>query len=222
MMISVCVAGLLAVGCDSSLEAYLALDSSEPACVVPANSAEIAEAVLSLANYERELRGMNPLVLNNALSEYSAEYACTMIADGFFDHDNPLTGEEFADRHQDSPFRCYPVGENLALGQDSAISVFEDWMNSELHRKNMLDDGFREMGLGVRRNSADQRLYWVQMFLGRAVESGVAGCDADSFSVPGGLIDALGDVPPLPGQTDVPLSQPVSSTPGSADPSADE
>lgn len=57
--------------------------------------------------------------------------------------------------------RCQPkfaLGENIAKGQLTADQVMREWMDSESHRKNILQPAFREIGVGIFRD------LWVQNF----------------------------------------------------------
>ncbi len=223
-----CLAVTLAAGCDSNVQGFLDFGSAKPACTAPDNSDRLVQEVLSLVNQQRVLRGMNPLTLNEKLAAAGISYACAMIEDGFFGHENPATGDGFAERHSATEFRCHPAGENLALGHTSAAVVVEDWMNSSSHRDNILTDGYLEMGLGLRQDSVDGRLYWVQLFVGERVE----GCANDlefndepvstSYDV-GGLTGGLSSAPALPSaHDDEPLTDNTQVKPESADPSAAE
>jgi len=50
------------------------------------------------------------------------------------------------------------VGENIASGQTSETQVFNDWISSEAHCKNIMNAAFKEMG------AAKTEYYWVQVF----------------------------------------------------------
>lgn len=56
------------------------------------------------------------------------------------------------------------AGENIAMGQSSAHEVMNDWMNSDGHRKNILNPNFTKLGVGLHKGS-DGRLYWSQLFI---------------------------------------------------------
>jgi uncharacterized protein YkwD len=43
----------------------------------------------------------------------------------------------------------FALGENIAKGQLTATQVVNDWMQSELHRRNILNGAFDEIGIGV-------------------------------------------------------------------------
>lgn len=63
--------------------------------------------------------------------------------------------------------RLTTAGENVAYGYPNGRSVVNDgWMKSEGHRENILNRGFRLMGVGARQ-SADGTWYAAQVFGGR-------------------------------------------------------
>ena len=225
------IAAGLTAGCDSSVQGLLALGSTKPACAAPENSAQLVAEVLTLVNQERVLRGLNPLTMNKRLAAAAMSYACTMVEDEFFGHDHPQTGEGFADRHAASEFRCHPAGENLARGHVSAPMVVEDWLNSPTHRDNILTDGYLEMGLGLRQDSLDGRLYWVQLLIGERIESCANDFDAidvDPITAPAPgapheVTGRLNSMPTIPsGHNDELLTDSPTIKPESADPTADE
>jgi len=55
------------------------------------------------------------------------------------------------------------LAENVALGYPNAETVVEGWMNSSGHRRNILDAGVVETGIGIARSSAGG-LYYCQVF----------------------------------------------------------
>ena len=219
----------LTAGCESSsVQGVLGLGAARAVCDDPDDSSALAAGVIVLVNQERVLRGMNPLALNKRLSTEAADYACTMIEDDFFGHDHPETGDRFVDRHAESEFRCFPAGENLATGHTSAEMVVEDWMNSDDHRKIILNDAYREMGLGLRRDSADGRLFWVQFFIGERVEGCISDDDLEEDAVPPStpahmLTGGLNATPTLPDHHEhEQLTDDTRVKPESADPTAGE
>jgi uncharacterized protein YkwD len=55
------------------------------------------------------------------------------------------------------------AGENIAWNYRSAEDVMEGWMTSAGHRANILNAGFREIGVGVRYNNRGEP-YYCQVF----------------------------------------------------------
>ncbi len=219
----------LAAGCDSSsVQGVLGLGAARAICDEPDDTTALVAEVTALVNQERVLRGMNPLALNKRLTAEAADYACTMIEDDFFGHDHPETGDRFWDRHAASEFRCFPAGENLATGHTSAEMVVDDWMNSDDHRKIILNDVYQEMGLGLRRDSADGRLFWVQFFIGERVEGCISDYDLEEDAAPPStpshmLTGGLNSAPTLPADHNHEhLTEDTQVKPESVDPSAGE
>ena len=64
-------------------------------------------------------------------------------------------------------------GENLAYGQRSPSAVVQAWMASEGHRKNILNDAFDHIAVGL--YEKDGVLYWSQLFIQTANYSVPAG-----------------------------------------------
>ena len=54
-------------------------------------------------------------------------------------------------------------GENIAWGQKSAEQVMNGWMNSDGHRANILNENFKNIGVGYYQNE-NGRNHWVQLF----------------------------------------------------------
>ena len=124
---------------------------------------DFAEKILRLVNEERAQRGLRALRLAYDLQDGAAVRAKELTV--LYDHTRP-NGEP-----------CYTViynkgrgiGENIAAGQCSAEEVMQSWMNSSGHRRNILDAGFKELGVGYflkEDDSKGYRHYWVQIFRG--------------------------------------------------------
>lgn len=54
------------------------------------------------------------------------------------------------------------AGENIAYGQDTPAEVMNDWMESESHRKNILNSRYEEIGVACYKQNGIY--YWVQVF----------------------------------------------------------
>jgi uncharacterized protein YkwD len=84
-----------------------------------------------------------------------------MGANNFFAHTN-LQGNSPFDRMEAAGVTFSMAGENIAMGQQSAIYAHEGWMNSEGHRSNILTD-FKRLGVGVA-IGAKNRVYYSEDF----------------------------------------------------------
>jgi uncharacterized protein YkwD len=52
--------------------------------------------------------------------------------------------------------------ENIAKGQQTVVSMMQSWMDSEGHRRSILDPRLTHVGFGL-----GSRQAWVQVFVGR-------------------------------------------------------
>jgi uncharacterized protein YkwD len=68
-------------------------------------------------------------------------------------------------RLRDAGYRWRSVGENLAAGQPSPAEVVQAWLENPLHCANLMNPGFRHMGLAFATKHDDRPgIYWVQVF----------------------------------------------------------
>jgi uncharacterized protein YkwD len=58
-------------------------------------------------------------------------------------------------------WKSFMIGENIAFGQTSIPEVMAGWFKSEGHCHNLMNPGFKEVGV------AEHDKYWVQDFGGR-------------------------------------------------------
>jgi uncharacterized protein YkwD len=121
--------------------------------------------VLLLINRQRTAAGLAPLQTDAALTRAAQAWARTMAATGVFGHEGP-GGSMPASRIAAAGYRGTVVGEILARDFDTASEVFASWMSSALHRANILDADFSEIGIGVANGPAGT--CWVLNFGGGA------------------------------------------------------
>ena len=117
--------------------------------------------VVRLVNAIRRESGLGELGLNWELSRV-ARYKSQDMADNFyFSHTSPTYGSPF-DMIQAFGLTYRTVGENIAYGYPTPQAVVNSWMNSEGHRKNILNPSFTQIGVGY----VSQGNHWTQMFIG--------------------------------------------------------
>ena len=78
----------------------------------------------------------------------------------YFSHTSPTYGSPF-DMMRDFGVSYKSAGENIAMGQTTAEQVVDAWMNSEGHRKNILNANYTHIGVGFSKGGN----YWSQMFI---------------------------------------------------------
>lgn len=122
-----------------------------------------AEKVLSLVNAERAKQGLSALTLDQNLSAVAYAHSKDMAQRNFFSHTNP-DGQSPFDRMKANGISYKTAAENIAVGQSSPEQVVSSWMNSEGHRKNILNGNFNKMGIGLYETQSGYRYYWTQCF----------------------------------------------------------
>ena len=128
------------------------------------NSA-FASEVLSLVNAERAKNGLSALTLASDLSSVAQKHSEDMAKNNYFSHTS-LSGKSPFDRIKDAGISYRTAAENIAAGQKTPSEVVKGWMNSEGHRKNILNASFTKMGLGYATSNSGYKTYWTQVFTG--------------------------------------------------------
>ena len=126
----------------------------EPSAV----SLDVSErATFCLINRERTTRGIRALRRNARLDLASARHARSMAARNFFEHGNFVGRIRSANYLQGA--RSWRVGENIAWGSGvlgTPVEIVDSWMHSPGHRRNILNRGFREIGIGIARGTPNR------------------------------------------------------------------
>ena len=119
------------------------------------------EEVIRLVNQIRQENGLGTLKLNWELSRVARYKSQDMADKRYFSHTSPTYGSPFQMMQAFGLTYRY-AGENIAYGYSSPQAVVTGWMNSEGHRKNILNPNFTQIGVGY----VPQGHYWTQMFMG--------------------------------------------------------
>ncbi|MGG0716921.1 CAP domain-containing protein [Robertmurraya massiliosenegalensis] len=126
------------------------------------NISEFAQQVIDLTNQERSKGGLAALKADTQLSGVALKKSQDMQANNYFSHTSPTYGSPF-DMMRDFGVTYKSAGENIAQGQRTPQEVVQAWMNSEGHRKNIMNGDFTHIGVGYEQNGN----HWTQMFVGR-------------------------------------------------------
>lgn len=105
------------------------------------------QQMIALVNTERTKRGFSLLAVDREMTEVAREKSRDMFERKYFSHYDP-DGKNAADRMDKAHISYGIVGENLAFAPD-LTSAHDGLMNSEGHRKNILDPRFHRIGIGV-------------------------------------------------------------------------
>jgi uncharacterized protein YkwD len=119
------------------------------------------DRVVDLTNAERTAARCDELTVDERLRTAARGHSEDMAANDYFDHDS-LDGRSPTDRARAAG---YPggVGENIAAGYRTPEEVVAGWMDSDGHRRNILDCDYTVIGVGLAYDSGG-RPYWTQNF----------------------------------------------------------
>jgi uncharacterized protein YkwD len=108
-----------------------------------------------------------PLAMNEAIRAAARNHSRDMADRAFFDHVNP-DGAPFDVRMRNAGYQGpFPWGENIAAGQLTPEEVVTGWMTSPHHCENVMNAGFRVLGVGYGYGaSSPYHHYWTQDFGG--------------------------------------------------------
>ncbi|MDB5266880.1 MAG: hypothetical protein JWN89_695 [Parcubacteria group bacterium] len=101
-----------------------------------------------LTNKERSQKNLQDLAVDPLLTEAAVAKAKDMATRGYFAHTDadgnlPWTWLDKAG------YRYEYAGENLALNFEDSSEVVTAWMNSPLHKKNILGKHYTQIGIGT-------------------------------------------------------------------------
>lgn len=119
-----------------------------------------ARQILSLVNAYRAENGIAPVK-----ADVTVQKAAQLRAEELpisFSHTRP-NGSRCFTALEEVGASYQGAGENIAAGQTSPEEVMNDWMNSDGHRANILNEAFTTLGIGVY-TDANGRIYRTQMF----------------------------------------------------------
>ena len=112
-----------------------------------ADRAKVAADLLARVNAIRRDAGLPPFASNPLLDRVSQEHAEDMLTRSYSGHRTP-EGLGPSDRARADGYRA-GIGENIVEQRFSVEEALEAWLGSPGHRRNILDPGCREMGLGL-------------------------------------------------------------------------
>ena len=104
--------------------------------------------LVSLVNKERQQKGLRPLMNNSKLDQTSYMKAQDMVRNDYFAHYSPQGVSPWYWFDQAGYYYEY-AGENLAIDFVDAKTAVAAWMNSPLHRENILNKDYTETGIAV-------------------------------------------------------------------------
>jgi len=130
----------------------------------PSGITEDEQTLLNLVNKARADAGVGPLAFDMELVKVARLKAQDMVQNNYFSHTSPTYGDPFAMMRQFG-ITFKTAGENIA-GNQTVEGAFKAWMNSEGHRKNILNGNFNYTGIGIVSSKTYGKIL-VQMFIGK-------------------------------------------------------
>lgn len=146
---------------------------------------DVITEVIRLANEERTDRGLDGLMQDADLQQVAEYKAEKMTTKGYISHTSP-NGGTVQDRFERFDTGCTEFGENLAqtyykskidvnygsfdtytTEEELAEGIVKQFMASDSHKENLLDEDWEEMGVNIGIND-EGRVYVAQEFCGQS------------------------------------------------------
>ncbi len=137
----IAVYGLLFFVSPSS--ATFATQSSQESIEITAS-----DTLIALTNQEREKYNLPHLSFNAELTKAAQTKAQYILDNNSFSHEGK-NGETFSTWIRETNYQYKRVGENLAIQFDQPKDIMNAWMDSPLHRKNILNPLYQDIGIAV-------------------------------------------------------------------------
>lgn len=120
-----------------------------------AQASEITpDNIIKYVNLARASQGVDSLIINDKLMKVAQDKLNDMLNNKYFAHTSP-TGVNPWYWFQHENYDYHFAGENLAINFVSAEGEQAAWMASPMHKKNILDSNFQEIGVAVGKQEVD-------------------------------------------------------------------
>ncbi len=114
---------------------------------------------LHLINGLRAINGISKLKYSSDASTVAKAHSADMATRNYFAHENP-EGKRVGTRLDEAGITWYSCGENIAGGVYDPYALANGWYNSKEHRKNILNKGFKYLGIGFAYNENSTYKYY--------------------------------------------------------------
>lgn len=136
-----------------------ATPSTAPTPQATPTASGAAARIVELVNAERSKAGCSPVKLNATLTKAAQAHSEDMASHRNMSHTGS-DGSSPGDRITRAGYNWSTYGENVAYGYSTPEQVMAGWMSSPGHKANILNCGFKEIGVGL----AQPGNYWTQDF----------------------------------------------------------
>lgn len=145
----------------TTVKSYIGNNTANNDLILSAKKGMSIAGILKYTNIERAKAGLKPLTLNQKLSNSAISKVDDMFQLQYFEHTSP-SGKTAADLVRVEGYDFQSVGENLALGDfGNDQKLVQAWMNSPLHKKNILNPKFTEIGLAIAKGTYNGDTQWL-------------------------------------------------------------
>jgi len=110
-------------------------------------SAITPEKLIEMTNQDRAAVGLNALTANQLLTQAATIKGQAIISTDTFKH--TIDDRKFSSWIRDTGYNYSYVGENLAIDFVTSEGIMEAWENSPLHKKNLLNPYYQEIGIAA-------------------------------------------------------------------------
>lgn len=110
-------------------------------------SAITPENIIEQTNEQRQAAGLNDLTANQLLTRAAMAKSRAILNSQTFGH--TIADKKFSSWIREAGYNYSYAGENLAIDFSSSEGVIEAWDNSPLHKKNLLNSYYQEIGVAV-------------------------------------------------------------------------
>jgi uncharacterized protein YkwD len=120
------------------------------------------QTLVDLTNKARKKEKLPPLTVNETLFKVARAHSANMARQQKMEH--VLDDKNPADRIKAAGYKYSYAGENVAAGNGWSLDeVFQCWLDSEPHMKNIMTTEFTEIGIGIARDGQN-KYYYTQVF----------------------------------------------------------
>ncbi len=105
--------------------------------------------IIELTNTIRQEQGLPVLMRSATLDQAAMLKAEDMIANNYFDHDDPTDGTPPWEWFKTAGYNYTFAGENLAMNFSEAEQAMTAWLDSPTHKANILNANYNEIGVAV-------------------------------------------------------------------------
>jgi uncharacterized protein YkwD len=116
------------------------------------------QQIFDITNIIRSTYDAKPVEWDEQTALVAEEHSKDMFEQDYFSHESPTSGT-LADRLESAEIAFGMAGENIAAQYADGPAAVHGWLNSEGHRKTLLEQDFTHLGVGVFRK------YYTQNFI---------------------------------------------------------